>query len=172
MQKLHIQIPNINYRNLNWIEHDNVTVRGRASEFEDQNKMYREAGFTEHNSFYLQAFDMTEEIRTFAHSLFPRCSISVMRQPPGQTLPSHEDTFFRFATQHNVDPYDCVRVNLFLEDWQSGHYFEINNTPFVSWKSGDAVTIFRDEPHLSGNMGMTEKYTMQITGVWNEFKGS
>jgi hypothetical protein len=171
MKRLNLQLPSFDYKNLDWIAHDNVTVEGRASEFEEQNRLYREAGFTENNSFYYQAFDMTEEIIDFAHSLFSRCSISVMRQPPGQTLPSHEDTFYRFASQNNVDPYECVRVNVFLEDWRSGHYFEINEKPIVPWQKGDAVTIFRDEPHLSGNMGMADKYTMQITGVWNEFKG-
>jgi len=168
---IHIDLPHFDFVSLDWIEHDNVTSQGRAIEFEEQNQMYRRAGYTEFNSFYYQAFDMSQEILKFADSLFPRCSVSVMRQPPGQTLPSHEDTFFRFAKTHNVDPYDCIRVNIFLEDWRSGHYFEINNTPVVPWQSGDAVVIHRDEPHLSGNMGMTEKFTMQVTGVENEFKG-
>lgn len=170
MKKTSLRLPNFDYKNLKWIEHDNVTTQGRATEFEDQNKIYKEAGFTSHNSFYYQSFDMNDNIVEFASSLFPRCSISVMRQPPGQTLPIHEDTFYRFANTHSVDPYDCVRVNIFLEDWYSGHYFEINKTPIVSWKAGDAIIIYRDEPHLSGNMGMTEKYTMQITGVASELK--
>ena len=165
-------MPKFDFTNLEWIAHDNVTVQGRSAEFEEQNRFYREAGFTENNSFYYQAFDMNAEIKEFAASLFPRCSISVMRQPPGQTLPSHEDTFYRFANTHNIDPYDCVRVNIFLEDWRSGHYFEINDTPVVPWKAGEAVVIYRNEPHLSGNMGMTEKYTMQITGVESELKRS
>jgi len=167
---IHIDLPHFDFVSLDWVEHDNVTSQGRAAEFEEQNQMYRAAGYTEYNSFYYQAFDTSQEILKFADSLFPRCSVSVMRQLPGQTLPNHEDTFFRFAETHKVDPYDCIRVNIFLEDWQSGHYFEINNTPVVSWKRGDAVIIHRDEPHLSGNMGMTEKFTMQITGVEHEFK--
>lgn len=171
MKKLNFYLPDLYFKNLEWIAHDNVTVQGRAREFEEQNRMYREAGFTENNSFYYQAFDMNAGIQQFAYELFPRCSISVMRQPPGQTLPSHEDTFYRFASLNDIDPYECVRINVFLEDWESGHYFEINEKPVVPWQKGDAVVIFRDEPHLSGNMGMTEKYTMQITGVWNEFKG-
>lgn len=170
MKTVDIPLPRLDFKNLNWIPHDNVTSHGRAAEFEEQNQQYRAVGFTEHNSFYYQAFEMTDDIIEFAESLFPRCSISIMRQPPGQTLPSHEDTFFRFANTHSVDPYDCVRVNIFLEDWQSGHYFEINHTPIVPWTAGNAVIIYRDEPHLSGNMGMTEKYTMQVTGVASEFK--
>ena len=101
---IHIDLPHFDFVSLDWIEHDNVTSQGRAIEFEEQNQMYRRAGYTEFNSFYYQAFDMSQEILKFADSLFPRCSVSVMRQPPGQTLPSHEDTFFRFAKTHNVDP--------------------------------------------------------------------
>ncbi|MFO7744962.1 MAG: hypothetical protein R6V36_06240 [Psychroflexus sp.] len=170
MKQISLVLPKFDFKGLNWVEHDNVTSYNRAAEFEEQNQRYRKAGFTEHNSFYYQAFDMPADIKEFAASLFPRCSISVMRQPSGQTLPSHEDTFYRFANTHNIDPYDCVRINIFLEDWRSGHYFEINDTPIVSWKAGEAVVIYRDEPHLSGNMGMTEKYTMQITGVESELK--
>jgi len=170
MKTLHIDLPNFNFKNLNWLAHDNVSSQGRDAKFEEQNRKYIEAGFTEYNSFYYQAFDITEEITQFAHDLFPRCSISVMCQPPGQTLPSHEDTFYKFSKLNDVDPYKCVRVNIFLEDWQSGHYFEINDTPVVPWERGDAVVIYRDELHLSGNMGMTEKYTMQITGVESELK--
>ena len=89
---------------------------------------------------------------------------------PGQTLPSHVDTFYMISKKFDVAPEDCIRVNIFLEDWESGHYFEINNNPILQWKRGDAIIIEKDEPHLSANNGMKPKYTMQVTGVRDEFK--
>ena len=171
MDKIKLTLPNFNYKTHSWVEHDNVTTQGRASEFEEQNIRYFKAGYTAENSKYLQCFTFGEEIHEFCRTLFPRYSVSIMKQAPGQTLPSHEDTFFKIANEYSVDPYACCRVNIFLEDWQSGHYFEINENPVLQWQRGDAIIILRDEPHLSGNMGMTNKYTMQVTGVRDEFTG-
>lgn len=169
MGKINLNLPNFDYKNCRWQKEDNVTLQGHAREFEEQNERYRNVGYTQYNSMYYRAFNVDLEIHNFCSTLFPRYSVGIMRQPPGQTLPSHDDTFYKFASVNNVDPYDCCRVNIFLEDWQSGHYFEINENPILQWKRGDAIIIARDEPHLSGNMGMTTKYTMQVTGVRNEF---
>lgn len=163
-----ITLPEFNYKQLPWQKEDNVSSHGRAKEFEEQNALYRRVGYTSENTTYFRAFAVTNDIHDFCKTLFPRYSVGIMKQPPGQTLPSHEDTFFKFAKEHNADPYECIRVNIFLEDWQSGHYFEINENPVLHWKQGDAIIIARDEPHLSGNMGLTNKYTMQVTGVRNE----
>ena len=171
MGKIELNLPNFDYKTHQWIKHDNVTLDGRAREFEEQNIRYFKAGYTKDNSMYYQCFDFSDEIHEFCKTLFPRYSVSMFKQPPGQTLPEHEDTFFKFAKTHDVDPYKCCRVNIFLEDWQSGHYFEINENPVLQWKRGDAIIIERNELHLSGNMGMTVKYTMQVTGVKDEFKG-
>ena len=166
-----ISLPQLNYKKLSWISEDNVSSQGRSKEFEEQNEIYRRIGYNKDNCRYLRAFEVGEDIHNFCKTLFPRYSVGVMKQPPGQTLPSHEDTFYKFAEVNNVDPYACCRVNIFLEDWQSGHYFEINQKSVLHWNAGDAIIIKRDEPHLSGNMGMTDKYTMQVTGVIDEFTG-
>lgn len=171
MDQVKLKLPNFNYKNLSWQEEDNVSCQGRAVEFEEQNELYRRAGFTKYNTTYYRAFEVDNDIHEFCKTLFPRYSVGIMKQLPGQTLPNHEDTFFKFAGSHNIDPYSCCRVNIFLEDWQSGHYFEINQKSFLHWKAGDAIIITRNQPHLSGNMGMTAKYTMQVTGVYNEFTG-
>ena len=63
-------------------------------------------------------------------------------------------------------------MNFFLEPWKSGHYFEILNEPFVGWGKMNFKIIRYGELHLSGNMGMEPKYTMQITGLYEEFKRS
>ena len=170
MERINLKLPEFNYKDYNWIREDNVTIEDRASEFEQQNLRYIEAGYNHDNSMYYRAFEVDEAVHDFCRTLFPEYSVGIMKQPPGQTLPIHEDTFYKFAKVNNVDPYACCRVNIFLEDWQSGHYFEIDNTPVLQWKAGDAIIIDRGVFHLSGNMGMTNKYTMQITGVRSEFK--
>jgi len=171
MEQIKIQLPELNYIRLPFKAMDNVSTQGRATAFESQNKRYHLAGFTRDNTKYEQYFPVTDDYVQFGATLFDRCTVAVMKQMPGQTLPSHVDTFYKISNDYGVDPKECIRVNIFLEDWKSGHYFEINENPVLQWKRGDAIMIEKDEPHLSANNGMVPKYTMQVTGVKNEFKG-
>ena len=170
MEQIKLELPKFAYKSLMWEDKDNITYEGRAQAFEDQNRKYFLAGFNKENTKYKQAFSTLKEHTDFADTLFDRYTIAFMYQLSGQTLPSHVDTFYMVSKKFGVDPKDCCRVNIFLEDWKSGHYFEINDTPILQWKRGDAIIIEKDEPHLSANNGMQPKYTMQITGVKNEFK--
>jgi len=168
---MNFNLPKISFDKLQYQSLDNVSSQERSSNFEDQNKNFFSAGYNEYNSKYLQTFDVDKKCIKFGKTVFPRFSMSIIKQNPGQTIPAHLDTFFTFSSNNGVDPADCVRINVFLEDWKSGHYFEINETPVLHWKQGDAIIIRNSDLHLSGNMGMQPKYTMQITGVWNEFTG-
>lgn len=171
MEKIKIKLPNLNYKNLDWIKQDNVSSKGRDSKFEDQNTFYRNAGYNEHNTVYYQCFDVDKTFTDFCGTLFRKFTVSVFKQSPGCTLPEHVDTFYKFCSAHHADPNNVIRINVFLEDWASGHYFEIANTPILQWRAGDAILIPYNIKHLSGNMGLTDKYTMQITGLKDEFKG-
>ena len=93
-------------------------------------------------------------------------SWSVYRMRPGSVLPKHSDTYARFVKIYNVEnPTAIHRAIVFLEDWQSGHYFEIDGSPIIEWQSGDTITWQYDVPHIAANIGMTDRYTLQITGV-------
>ena len=91
---------------------------------------------------------------------------SVYRMTPGCVLPNHSDTYARFREIYKIQNPDSIyRAVVFLEDWQSGHYFEIDNTPLATWRAGDTIIWHNDVKHLAANMGMTNRYTLQITGV-------
>jgi len=51
-----------------------------------------------------------------------------------------------------------------LEDWKSGHYLEADNKPVVDWKAGQVVEWQYDTPHAAANLGLEDRYTLQITG--------
>jgi len=93
-------------------------------------------------------------------------SWSVYRMRPGDILPNHSDTYTKFRSLHDIQDISTIRrYVIFLEDWASGHYFEIDGTPVVKWTRGTAVYWHGDTPHLAANIGMTPRYTLQITGV-------
>ncbi len=151
---------------------NNVSLDGNAAEYDEQNLKYIKAGFIDKNTEYYQSFDLPEEFHNFAKDIFSEYSLSVIKQMPGQTIPTHFDTFYQFCKKVNCGKLDVCRLNFFLEDWKSGHYFEIDNEPYTKWRKMDFKIIRYGQPHLSGNMGMEPKYTMQITGLYEQFTRS
>ena len=93
-------------------------------------------------------------------------SWSVYRMRPGTTLPEHSDTYARFREIYGID--DTVQIRryvIFLEDWQSGHYLELDGEPLQPWLAGTGVFWHDSVPHLAANIGKTDRYTLQITGI-------
>ena len=162
-----LTIHNINFETIS----NNVSL-GNSSEYDEQNIRYTMAGYTDTNTQYYQSFELPDEYHIFANTIFSVYSLSVIKQMPGQTIPEHFDTFYKFSKNNNCKKEDVCRLNFFLEEWKTGHYFEILGEPFVKWNKMNFKIIRYNEPHLSGNMGMEPKYTMQITGLYEEFKGS
>lgn len=93
-------------------------------------------------------------------------SWQVYKMNPGTTLPVHSDTYKRFREVHNIsDPKQIRRAVVFLENWQSGHYFEIDSNNLGYWKKGDYVVWENDVKHIAANVGSIPRYTLQITGT-------
>jgi hypothetical protein len=91
---------------------------------------------------------------------------SYYRMSSGTILPVHRDTYKRYIELFDLNRQEHTihRAVVFLESWTSGHYLELDNTPIVNWLAGDVVTWCYDTPHLAANMGLTPRYTLQITG--------
>ena len=91
---------------------------------------------------------------------------SYYRMDTGTILPVHRDTYMRYINVFNLAGQETSvhRAIVFLEDWASGHYLELNNKPIVYWQAGDVVVWQYDAPHMAANMGITPRYTLQVTG--------
>lgn len=135
--------------------------------------LWRSLGYTQ-TKFTGDMYDMRNPepawIAPFrSHFAWKHFSWSVYRMGPGCVLPNHSDTYAKFREIYNItDPDSVFRAVIFLEDWQSGHYFEIDHCPVINWIAGDTVIWQNDVPHLAANIGMTNRYTLQITGVPDE----
>ena len=90
-------------------------------------------------------------------------TISSIKQPPGQVVPWHRDTFFllkkKFPTRSQP-----VRALIMLEDWKVGHFVPHDNAVFTHWSAGDGYIWDEDILHLGANAGMENKYTLQVSG--------
>jgi hypothetical protein len=131
---------------------------------------WRKLGYTQ-TRFTGDMYDMRNaepDWVTPFRNIFPyeRFGWSFYRMPPGSVLPAHRDTYDRFKLIHGLETtHTVVRTIVFLEDWASGHYLEMNGEPFTGWRAGDWVSWRDDFLHLAANMGQTDRYTLQLTGT-------
>lgn len=108
--------------------------------------------------------DWIEPFKT--HLPWDYFSWSIYRMEPGTVLPEHRDTYAKFSKINSIQDTDLIwRAIVFLEDWQSGHYFELDTYPIINWRCGDIVAWKSHTPHLAANVGTTMRYTLQITGI-------
>ena len=131
---------------------------------------WRRIGYTQ-TRFTGDMYDMRNAepdwVKPF-RNIFPyeRFGWSFYRMPPGSVLPAHRDTYDRFKLIHGLETtHSVVRTIVFMEDWASGHYLEMNGEPFTGWHAGDWVSWRDDFLHLAANMGQTDRYTLQLTGT-------
>jgi hypothetical protein len=93
-------------------------------------------------------------------------TITLYCMSPGTIMPEHSDAFIKYREIMNLsDTDDIGRAVIFLENWKSGHYFEIDTTPLVNWKKGDYILWKNSVPHMAANLGKENRYTMQVTGI-------
>jgi hypothetical protein len=84
----------------------------------------------------------------------------------GTVLPTHSDRYVKYIDLFNLQGQEhrIRRAVVFLEDWQSGHYAEYMGIPCTNWTTGQVMEWTYDTPHMAANLGLTPRYTLQITG--------
>ena len=99
-------------------------------------------------------------------------TISTIRQQPGNILPIHKDTFFQLKKIQNNTNRIIVRTNVQLEDWKIGHLIQYNDnevwSTYTHWKQGEGLLWDETVEHIGANIGLNDKYTLQISGFLNE----
>ena len=102
----------------------------------------------------------------FQHKGWQDIGTSYYRMTPGTVLPQHHDRYVLYARRFQLEQRleKIRRAVIMLEDWQPGHYLDCNGTAFVHWQAGDVVEWTFDTPHSAANIGMTDRYTLQVTG--------
>jgi hypothetical protein len=92
--------------------------------------------------------------------------IAFYRMKTGTVMPVHSDVYKRYIELFKLQGKETRirRALVLLEDWRPGHYLEVGGKPYVNWTAGDTVEWAYDEPHSAANIGLEDRYTLQITG--------
>jgi hypothetical protein len=86
------------------------------------------------------------------------------RMVTNEILPTHGDDYKLYREKFDCELDDISRIVIFLEDWKSGHYFEMDGEPIVNWKAGNYIIWKGRIEHMAANIGIEDRYTLQITG--------
>jgi hypothetical protein len=91
---------------------------------------------------------------------------SYYRMNTGTVLPTHGDLYLKYIDLFDLNGREHAirRAIVFLEDWQPGHYAEYQDQAYVNWRAGSVIEWTYDTPHMAANLGLTPRYTLQITG--------
>jgi len=156
------------YKDLAWINepfNDQVTLE----KWKSQGHNY--AKYT--GKLYDQRFEMPQWVDLAEEKLVGRypgkakhLGVAIYCMTPGTILPNHQDTYAKYKKLYNVTEDETVwRMLILMEDWQSGHYLEVDGEPFTKWQAGDYAVWKDDTVHMAANLGNTDRYTLQVTAT-------
>lgn len=92
--------------------------------------------------------------------------IAFYKMRTGTVMPVHSDLYKRYVEVFNLQgkEHTIRRALMLLEDWSPGHYLEVNGCAYVHWRAGHTVEWNYDTPHMAANIGLVDRYSLQITG--------
>lgn len=96
-------------------------------------------------------------------------TVSSILQPPGNVITVHRDTFFQINKKYPNDSRTKVRANIYLEDWKVGHIIQYKDVDgewknSTHWSAREGFLWDSDILHVSGNIGLEPKFTLQVSG--------
>jgi hypothetical protein len=131
-----------------------------------QNAEFHENYNSEQNNL-LQGFD--EELPAVCSKFYQALNLKLEKSTiswtcirPGNTIPIHQDKFYKLRTKYNVDVSQCIRFLVFLEDWHLGHYIEFDTQLITKWRKGDVWMFNHESPHCAANASHKNFYSCQI----------
>lgn len=116
-------------------------------------------------SMYDNRNPMPEFVKRF-ENLFPykNMTYNFYKMSQLEIMPEHVDHFQTYMKLFNQEYKNVKRILVMLEDWKPGHYLEIAGIGFTKWIAGDYFEWDSDVPHAAANIGVDDRYTLQITG--------
>lgn len=131
---------------------------------------WRARGYTKDINFTGKAYDnsnpMPEWTERFKNIFqLANMSFTFYKMQTLDIMPVHYDAFEKYTQMNECEFMDVRRVLVMLEDWKPGHYFEIAGQGFTNWKAGDWFMWRGDVHHSAANIGLEDRYSLQITGI-------
>lgn len=135
--------------------------------------MLQQLGYTQHNTteinWGIEPEDDAELKYLIGSEAFEKMNIKkdaslvrLLRYDPGQCIPLHTDSYNGFKNKFGDG--NVKRFFVAVSPWDWGHFLQIHDNMIHHWAPGYTVEIPNEIFHLSGNCGISPKYTLTITG--------
>jgi hypothetical protein len=135
----------------------------------EEQTRWRDQGYDYVKSFTGKMFDSKNPMPDFVNkfdeifSHFKNLTYTFYKMSTLEIMPTHSDHYRTYMRIFGAETKNIYRILIMLEDWKPGHYLEINNVGIVNWKAGDYFIWNNDCPHAASNIGIQDRYTLQIT---------
>jgi hypothetical protein len=151
-------------------KHQSLTYTRDVFKDSDQESNWIDAG---HHpgalSVELHMVKQPYEWMTYLHQYFDdlkNLSFCFSKFLPGTYFPSHTDKYGFYSKANNIqDLSQIIRYVVFLEDAQPGHILQVGDKIYHNWPQGLCVGWDHSTPHLAANLGLEDRYTLQVTGT-------
>lgn len=129
---------------------------------------WQSQGYDYIKSFTGSMYDSRNPMPEFVERLktmlpFKNMTFTFYRMKTLEIMPTHSDHYNTYRKIFSAPYKDVRRVLIMLEDWKPGHYLEIDGEGVVNWIAGDYFVWENDVPHAASNIGIDDRYTLQIT---------
>lgn len=106
---------------------------------------------------WVSRFDKIFDLTNMTYNFYKMSQLEIM--------PEHVDHFQTYMKLFDVEYKNVRRILVMLDDWKPGHYLEIDGVGVVNWIAGDYFMWDSDVRHAASNIGIEDRYTLQITGT-------
>jgi hypothetical protein len=106
---------------------------------------------------WIERFNSIFDLKNMTYNFYKMSQLEIM--------PEHVDHFQTYMKLFDAKYENVVRILVMLDDWKPGHYLEIDGVGVVNWVAGDYFMWDSDVPHAAANIGIEDRYTLQITGT-------
>lgn len=89
--------------------------------------------------------------------------VRLLRYDPGHCIPLHTDSYDGFKKLYG-DKAAIKRYFIAVSPWDWGHFLQVHDNMIHHWEPGYCVEVPNESFHLSGNCGISPKYTLTVTG--------
>ena len=147
-------------------EYENLNYEKQPA-YEDDITEWKRQGYT-HTSFTGKMHIVKEDyiwLNKIAEKIgLSNCGFTFYKMSTGDIMPRHSDHFNTYQKIYNVEKSKVWRAVVVLQDWEPGHYFDIEHRAIMNYQRGDYVLFDAFCEHSAANIGLKDRYTLQITG--------
>lgn len=137
---------------------------------DEEIKTWQSQGYDYIKSFTGSMYDNTKPMPGFVERIktmlpYKNMTFTFYKMSTLEIMPTHRDHYNTYRKLFGVPYQDVRRILIMLEDWKPGHYLEIDGEGIVNWIAGDYFIWENNVPHAASNIGIEDRYTLQITAT-------